>query len=48
MYSQLQAPLLFTFWLREFPGKIRHLGIFLGFFPKVDFLHKNKAPGQFC
>src|SRR4051812_23411107 len=29
-------------------GKIGLLAYFLGFFPKVDFLHKNKTPGQFC
>ena len=44
----LRASLLFIFWLREFPVKIRCLPIFLGFFPKVEFLHKNKTPGQFC
>ena len=44
----LRAFLLFTFWLREFPVKIRCLPIFLGFFRKVGILHKNKTPGQFC
>ena len=42
-------PLLhFVFWLREYSGEIEFLMYFLGFFPKVGFLHKNKTPGQFC
>ena len=29
-------------------GKIGGLQLFLEFFLKVDFLHKNETPGQFC
>src|SRR3954454_23938051 len=37
--------LLPSFCLRGSSGKIGLLAYFLGFFPKVDFLHKNKIPG---
>jgi hypothetical protein len=44
----LVAPLHLVFWLRVSSGKIGILQYFLGFFLKVEFLHKNKTPGQFC
>src|SRR3954453_23659934 len=46
--GQLRALLLPSFWLRGSSRKIRLLAYFLGFFLKVDFLHKNKTLGQFC
>src|SRR3954447_25945647 len=44
----LRGLLLLSFWLHGSSGKIGPLVYFPGFFPKVDFLHKNKKPGQFC
>jgi hypothetical protein len=44
----LLAPLRLVFWLRGSSGKIGFLQYFSGFFLKVEFLHKNKTPGQFC
>jgi hypothetical protein len=42
------APLRLVLWLRMSYGKVGTLRYFLGFFPKVRFLHKNKTPGKFC
>ena len=42
------APLRLALWLQESSGKIGTLPLFPEFFLKVDFLHKNKTPGQFC
>jgi hypothetical protein len=47
-HEPLVAPLRLVFWLHVSSGKIGILQYFLGFFPKVRFLHKNKTPGQFC
>jgi hypothetical protein len=47
-WAQATAPLRLSFWLRGSSGKIEFLQYFLGFFPKVGFLHKNKTPKQFC
>jgi hypothetical protein len=44
----LLAPLLRPFWLQVPPVKIMTSAPFLVFFPKVEFLHKNETPGQFC
>jgi hypothetical protein len=44
----LVAPLRLVFWLRESSGKIETLRYFSGFFLKVEFLHKNETPEQFC
>jgi hypothetical protein len=41
-------PLRLIFWLCVSSSKIGILQYFLGFFPKVRFLHKNKMHGQFC
>ena len=42
------ALLLLPFWLRDSSVKIMGFPIFLDFSPKVEFLHKNKTPEQFC
>ena len=42
------APLCLVFWLWESSGNIGILQLFPEFFLKVDFLHKNETPGQFC
>ena len=42
------TPLRLVFWLWESSGKIGTLQFFPEFFLKVDFLHKNETPGQFC
>ena len=42
------ALLRLIFWLWESLGKIGGLQLFSEFFLKVDFLHKNETPGQFC
>ena len=44
----LVARLRLVFWLRESSGKIGTLRYFPGIFLKVEFLHKNETPGQFC
>src|SRR3954454_8566698 len=44
----LRGLLFPSLWVRGSSGKIGLLAYFLGFFPKVDFLHKNKTPGQLC
>jgi hypothetical protein len=46
--GRLVAPLRFVFWLRQSSVKIGPLRLFLGIFLKVEFLHKNRTPGQFC
>jgi hypothetical protein len=46
--ARLVAPLRLVFWLRGSSVKIGPLQLFPGIFLKVDFLHKNKTPGQFC
>jgi hypothetical protein len=38
----LVAPLCLVFWLHESSGKIGVFRYFLGFFPKVEFLHKKR------
>jgi hypothetical protein len=44
----LVPPLRLIFWLRGSSGEIGFLPIFLEFLLKVEFMHKNKTPEQFC
>jgi hypothetical protein len=44
----LVPPLCLVFWLRGSSGEIGFLPIFSEFLLKVEFLHKNETPKQFC
>jgi hypothetical protein len=44
----LVPPLRLMFWLRGSSGEIGFLMIFPEFLLKVEFLHKNETPEQFC
>jgi hypothetical protein len=44
----LEPPLRLVFWLSGSSGEIGFLMIFSEFLLKVEFLHKNETPEQFC